>query len=154
MMATPNGVWVDAAHVDVIKQALAGWRKYVNATEPTFDMARHNKVKRLDAALAALDSVPAAPQPPALDAPRFSHRNGETDEPTVAGYYWFVGKLHHAGYFHVVKDLIEIIGAYPTNELIYDGEECRHVMGDFEGEWYGPIVPPWDAPPVQARNTE
>ena len=74
----------------------------------------------------------------------YSHRNGETEPPRGIGLYWFRGKIHHPDFYHTVADSIELGNRYTTGEIYYDGEECGHVMSDFEGEWWGPIVAPWD----------
>jgi hypothetical protein len=39
-------------HWDTMEDALTAHRKYVNATHPTFDAVRHEKVLDIDAALA------------------------------------------------------------------------------------------------------
>lgn len=74
----------------------------------------------------------------------YAHRNGESEPPTIEGAFWFVGKLHHSDYFHDMKGLVEITDHYLSHELLYGGEECCHRMGDFEGRWYGPVMPPWE----------
>lgn len=72
----------------------------------------------------------------------FSHRNGETEPPTVAGRYWFDGyRIWSDSKGQNVKDIVEI------NERgwIYNciGGWTDSLM-DFNGKWYGPIVAPWE----------
>lgn len=76
---------------------------------------------------------------------KYSHRNGDSEPPIEAGKYWFKGGINHNDYAHGVADTIELF--HSGGELYYDGEECGHVLGDFDGQWWGPVIPPWQATP-------
>lgn len=48
------------------------------------------RIPQIDAALAELHACPGRDQAGGVPGP-YSHRNGESDEPTVSGWYWFDG---------------------------------------------------------------
>ena len=87
----------------------------------------------IDAALAALDKL----------TPRYSHRNGETEPPTVDGWYWWSGTVIGA---YAEKGLVNI--TVPRNDANIQiwPSWCDGWLGakDMQGQWYGPIVPPWE----------
>lgn len=78
----------------------------------------------------------------------YAHRNGETEPPTIEGSFWFKGKLHHHDYSHDVAGLETISRHWRTTKLFVDGEECAHYLEEAEGQWWGPVVPPWSAQPA------
>lgn len=91
----------------------------------------------------------------------YTHRNGETEPPTIPGDFWYKGKLHHRGhtdesrnYHHDCGGMFHIYPHWHTNKLCIDGEECIHYMEDAEGQWWGPVVPPWDRELNQKPITE
>lgn len=64
----------------------------------------------------------------------FSHRNGEREQPTISGHYWFRGTFGR----HECADMVEV-----------GTDRCSWWMGDFalteaNGRWYGPVTPPWE----------
>lgn len=75
---------------------------------------------------------------------RYSHRNGETELPTMNDYFWFNG---------VDFEGLETKG----KALIVEDSSGRFVLFDFKnrlsmyrlteltGQWYGPEVAPWDS---------
>lgn len=73
-----------------------------------------------------------------MSAKQYSHRNGETEPPTVAGKYDFFGKRygHHLGAKSrelVVVDSFGVLGvmeAYPVG------------FEHYEGRWWGPVEVP------------
>jgi hypothetical protein len=73
----------------------------------------------------------------------YSHRNGETEAPTVAGRYWFKGKIDDRQF-----EYITAVTHRPTDEwmawddaeFIQDYVEIRR----FVGQWWGPVVTPWE----------
>ena len=71
----------------------------------------------------------------------YTHRNGETEPPTEAGYYGFIRKgLRHGWIVTVVKydEQGEMRAYYGTR---YE-EEYRELE---PGKWWGPITGPWEA---------
>lgn len=72
----------------------------------------------------------------------YSHRNGETEPPTIAARFWFDGwRTKHNGNRVHVMDLVETNkrgGVYNDT----DGETNDAV--EYSGHWWGPISPPWE----------
>lgn len=73
----------------------------------------------------------------------YSHKNGETEVPTVQGWYWFRGEMdgrHEAGLVKVNKP----DRAFPT--LIVSPQWIDGWMEAelFVGRWWGPIPKPWE----------
>lgn len=73
----------------------------------------------------------------------YLHRNGETEPPTEAGWYWFVGrKRHHprrvrwAGTIRLWWNAGELRTKVPV------WSPC--LVDDLVGQWWGPITPPWE----------
>ena len=72
----------------------------------------------------------------------YTHRNGETEAPTIPGQYWFTG--HCQG--EKIKEIIPVIAENNTfcawRPVFGDGwfERSEH----FNGQWWGPIVAPWE----------
>lgn len=66
----------------------------------------------------------------------YTHRNGETDAPTVDGAYWFDGfRTQPSGNRIHVMDILKRI----------DGVIERHdAPASWDGQWWGPIVAPWE----------
>lgn len=72
---------------------------------------------------------------------RYSHRNGETEPPTIAGHYGHLGVDETRG--GIVQ--IEMDGDKPQWVLnCYDSYsvDIDDLLG---GQWWGPITGPWDA---------
>lgn len=75
---------------------------------------------------------------------QYSHRNGETLTPEVSGLYWFKGLFE--GYDFEPAVIRVTVGDYPFPclELVACDEPIA--AQEFAGEWYGPLVSPWDKP--------
>jgi hypothetical protein len=75
----------------------------------------------------------------------YSHRNGETEPPTVEGRYWFDGKVDGELYrgLTVAGSQYEDVRIWPDTYMGWNA------LSDFafEGQWWGPVTPPWDAQP-------
>ena len=63
----------------------------------------------------------------------YSHRNGETEPPTVNGWYWYYHEDDWYGMYHVTGDRYEL------------GPISGVLSEEFEGQWWGPVVAPWEA---------
>lgn len=85
----------------------------------------------------------------------FLHRNGETEPPTEAGLYWFKGKIRHPAYAHDVAALEQVEPHWSLegyeNWIIPD-EECIHFLTDATGQWWGPVLPPWNEEQVSQHE--
>ena len=72
---------------------------------------------------------------------RFSHRNGETTPPTVDGWFFYNGgHTEYSGLYQITR---------PHWSL---GNLHGQRLETFEGQWWGPIVAPWDTPPPVAAG--
>lgn len=74
----------------------------------------------------------------------YSHRNGETELPTEAGRYWFqgiAGGERYEGTNLVGEALAGNLCAEGPGESLYDD------VKNWTGQWWGPIVAPWDSQP-------
>lgn len=73
----------------------------------------------------------------------YTHRNGETEAPTVPGKYWLKGSCLS----YAIADLIPVIAE--DDHLCawrpYWGEGWFERMEHFTGQWWGPIVAPWES---------
>lgn len=79
----------------------------------------------------------------------YTHRNGESDPPTVEGRYWFRGSENDfpeddpgnwiEGIFDVT---LEKYGAQSWWQM--DGEGHVLSVSDMAGKWWGPVMPPWN----------
>lgn len=70
----------------------------------------------------------------------YTHRNGETEPPTEAGEYWFIGEVY--GKWLAEKVDVRLRGkgfGASTSEGSYEVSEFRG------SRWWGPIIeiPPW-----------
>lgn len=90
---------------------------------------------------AAIDAWNNRAQPQA-----YAHRNGETDEPMVAGWYWFDGKELFPPQ-HVIKRLVLVEREEDGGSVYWYGAENdeRFACADgwLKGQWWGPVTPPW-----------
>lgn len=76
----------------------------------------------------------------------YSHRNGETTPPSVGVWYWFWGRVIKPGQTRGSRRMT-IVRCYPGG-FIVDGKYFRFAEIQFDGRWWGEIVPPWkDAQP-------
>lgn len=74
----------------------------------------------------------------------FAHRNGETEAPTTPGRYWFKGAMD--GWTRAVFTTV-----VATDKGVMAWNDMSHVdsftdISQFEGQWWGPVVPPWEQP--------
>lgn len=66
----------------------------------------------------------------------YSHRNGETDAPTVAGWYWFEGRRYlNDNMARAVADVWLTDGGYVAKVRAW---KTRRI-GELYGKWYGPV---------------
>lgn len=80
----------------------------------------------------------------------YSHRNGETQLPTIQGWYWFKGIAMGERYEGSV-----IVGEAIAGNLCVEGSG-ESSFGDIRewghGQWWGPIVPPWNKRTTEAQG--
>lgn len=72
----------------------------------------------------------------------YSHRNGETEPPTVRGYYWFKGIIMRYGDPQDIADLKTVEWLGDCGVIV--NEESDDFLADTKGQWYGPVTPPWE----------
>lgn len=85
------------------------------------------------------------PQPKATPTQRYSHRNGESVPPTIEGLYWFKGTINRYGDPQDIADLKTVEFRNGTGIIV--NEEGDDFLFEAQGQWYGPIVPPWEVQP-------
>lgn len=72
----------------------------------------------------------------------YSHRNGETEPPTMAGMFGF---RHSAGKRGWIVDVVERHGKFErVMDYMDDDDDSTLSIEDFDGQWWGPITGPWD----------
>lgn len=82
----------------------------------------------------------------------YSHRNGESDPPALTDhYYWFShADVNTTG---VLQDLVYVFSAeedMPSYIYFEDSlfaeitNNGRIALVDLRGQWWGPIIPPWE----------
>lgn len=68
---------------------------------------------------------------------QYSHRNGETEPPTIdEGYFWFHtddSVIQPHGMIHIFD------GACFEDGKMWD-------IAELTGRWWGPVTPPWEKP--------
>lgn len=69
-------------------------------------------------------------------AQTYTHRNGETMAPAELGKYWFNGWYTNTGTSKRIMD---------TLDLWSDGRVYGDSIDTYVGQWWGPIVSPWEA---------
>ena len=80
--------------------------------------------------------------------PTYSHRNGETEPPTIVGWYWFRGnvlssyrgEVPYSGSVTILDSVYEDRGLC----VISTNESPTSNIEKWQGQWYGPIVAPWE----------
>lgn len=75
---------------------------------------------------------------------RYSHRNGESDAPTIFNqWYWFYSEddagIFAEGVFYIDPD------GWLQNTLNPTGESDAYSLNDLQGRWWGPVTPPWQS---------
>ena len=70
----------------------------------------------------------------------YTHRNGETEAPTRTGLYWFAGLADG----RTMRRITEVQA--DSGETLAWNDICRSFreIEEFVGEWWGPLVPPWE----------
>lgn len=68
----------------------------------------------------------------------FTHRNGETEAPTVLGRYLFIGDLDER--FVGVKTLTVVIASNDGLLAWHEYHSCYTDISTLKGEWWGPII--------------
>lgn len=91
------------------------------------------RVAKIDIARAALDSA---------QGQCYSHRNGETEPPIDIGWYWFCGVVAGQGRYEGSATVMRTIAG--NLYCIGSEETYSHDLADWVGQWYGPVVPPWE----------
>lgn len=78
----------------------------------------------------------------------YSHRNGETEPPTVEGWYWFQGAITYRG----MQDLpwwgLVAVPSYRGHVASMRPHTQSNILAhvnldETKGRWWGPIEPPW-----------
>ncbi len=77
---------------------------------------------------------------------RYDHRNGETEPPTEPGWYWFDGTLDDRLQAGLVK-VNAPDSAFPTLSVSPQWTEGWMEMNLLSGQWWGPLLPPWEKRP-------
>jgi hypothetical protein len=78
----------------------------------------------------------------------YGHRNGETEPPTIAGYYGFMRKgLRHGWIVTVVQ--YDKHGEMRSYSGTLHDEEYRELE---PGQWWGPIEGPWASKETDTPN--
>lgn len=74
----------------------------------------------------------------------YTHRNGETTAPTAKGLYWFRGVIENYLNNGIMQRPIEVINT--SGEVLAWNDSMRSFreVEEFDGQWWGPIVPPWE----------
>ena len=74
----------------------------------------------------------------------YAHRNGETEAPTVPGLYWFRGTCELWTGIINLQMALHTIGR-EGRLLAWEELSQEHLpMQCFAGQWWRPIVPPWE----------
>jgi hypothetical protein len=88
------------------------------------------------------------PQP---ETSRYYHRNGETELPTVSGWYWFCGELVGVAGQWYMGDQIPVydesfdcmVTKSERRGIVEMPPGYRRGSAEYRGKWYGPIIAPW-----------
>lgn len=70
----------------------------------------------------------------------YSHRNGETEPPTVKGWYWL---RHLRGKTYVPGQPFVFLAKKKYGKVLFIVDFDMPVA-DIHGKWWGPVVPPWE----------
>lgn len=74
----------------------------------------------------------------------YTHRNGETEAPTVPGKYWFDGSAILWTGEIKLRQALDAIGR-DSRILVWEERSLEHLpVAQFSGQWFGPIVAPWE----------
>lgn len=67
----------------------------------------------------------------------YTHRNGETEHPRIAGFFWFKGNINREFNTEGIEPVYIRNG---TLEVI--GDDHGFYLENCTGQWWGPITPP------------
>lgn len=80
----------------------------------------------------------------------YLHRNGETEPPTVEGWYWVQTNAPYSVWQGVLMRYVSLyddILDKPVTHIAYRidsiGAETLEAIGH-SLRWWGPVIPPWD----------
>lgn len=73
----------------------------------------------------------------------YIHRNGQKEPPTIDGFYWFLGSRNGRHWHYMFIYTGEAFPDCKTTVTAID-DEWEIPFGELDGQWWGPIVPPWD----------
>lgn len=88
------------------------------------------------------------------DMPRYSHRNGETEPPTTKGNYWVKGFATINGAIMRLSLMLTVAdwrdsamyAKLPDGGLVtVRGTSTGFASAEWNCEWWGPVMPPWEA---------
>ena len=74
---------------------------------------------------------------------QYTHRNGDLEAPTVVGQYWFRGTFFGGTNNFDVAGQVGVIAADNFGLMAFCPLEYYEDIESFSGEWWWPIVPPW-----------
>ena len=74
----------------------------------------------------------------------YTHRNGETEAPTMPGKYWFLGVCQLRTGEINLQIALDLIGSDGRMLAWEERSQDLLTMGHFTGQWWGPIVAPWE----------
>jgi len=71
----------------------------------------------------------------------YTHRNGETVPPTVAGWYWFEGRkyIHRKSFSR--RTMLQVYDFGDGLRARFTGSS--DFIASLTGRWWGPVTPPW-----------
>lgn len=75
----------------------------------------------------------------------YTHRNGETIPPTETGRYWFKGMVRSMQYnaiTSVIND--DEYAGYLAAWYEFCGDGWFESTKAFNGQWWGPVLAPWE----------
>lgn len=75
----------------------------------------------------------------------YSHRNGETETPTLPGLYWFQGTRTH-GRNHAEARRVSFADMVTVDEdgAVNPNEYLTSRVLTWDGQWWGPVQAPWE----------
>jgi hypothetical protein len=73
------------------------------------------------------------------------HRDGERELPTEPGYYWFRGLYSEGGGMSGNLDEAMLRVSFPGGLGFVNHGSDGWYLAQFEGQFWGPITPPWIA---------
>lgn len=82
--------------------------------------------------------------------PQYSHRNGESEAPTVEGFYWLREGSNDGGVVPVAwqREIRDEHGNVDIRaDWIIPGEIDYYVDEIDDAQWWGPVMPPWEQAP-------